>query len=191
MRIEDINSETLARSREDVAGLLARIADGVREAASAMVACLKGGGTVFACGNGGSAAQAAHFAGELVGRFRMTRRALRAVSLSDNPAVVTSLSNDYSYDDVYARQIAGLARPGDVLLALSTSGNSENVVRACRAARENDVRVVALTGCGGGRLQGLCDSLVVVDNDDTARIQEVHLMAIHVLCDVVESELCG
>jgi D-sedoheptulose 7-phosphate isomerase len=146
---------------------------------------------VFACGNGGSATQAAHFAGELVGRFKMDRDAQRAFALSDNPAVVTALSNDYSFEDVYARQLSGLGRKGDVLFAFSTSGNSENIVRACRVAHERGLHVVGLAGQGGGRMGEHCDTLVAVASGDTPAIQEVHLMVIHVVCEVVEAELFG
>jgi D-sedoheptulose 7-phosphate isomerase len=146
---------------------------------------------VYSCGNGGSASQSAHLATELVGRFKKERSALRAVSLTDNAALLTALANDYSYDDVFAHQIAGLARPGDVLLALSTSGNSECVVRACRAGREAGAHVIGLTGRGGGRMGEFCDRVIAVDHDDTPLIQEIHLIVIHVLCETVESEIFG
>jgi D-sedoheptulose 7-phosphate isomerase len=191
MRIEDINNAALRESRAGASGMFGDVAEGVRDAAVAVRDCLRAGGAVFACGNGGSATQAAHFAGELVGRFKMDRDAQRAFALSDNPAVVTALSNDYSFEDVYARQLSGLGRKGDVLFALSTSGNSENIVRACRVARERGLHVVGLAGQGGGRMGELCDTLVAVASGDTPAIQEVHLMVIHVLCEVVEAELFG
>lgn len=191
MKIDDINAQALQSSREGTAGMLSAVADDVREAARVVRDCLRDGGAVFACGNGGSATQAAHFAGELVGRFRLDREAQRVFSLSDNPAVVTALSNDYEWADVFARQLSGLGRPGDVLFALSTSGNSENVVRACQAAHERGMRVVGLTGGGGGRMHDWCDPLITVPSVDTPSIQEVHLMVIHVVCEAVESELFG
>jgi D-sedoheptulose 7-phosphate isomerase len=191
MKIDDITAEALARTREGAAGMLSAVAPGVRAAAGVVRDCLRDGGAVFACGNGGSATQASHFAGELVGRFRLDREAARVFSLSDNPAVVTALSNDYEWADVFARQLSGLGRGGDVLFALSTSGNSENVVRACGVARERGLRVVGLTGEGGGRMRELCDPLIAVPSGDTPTIQEVHLMAIHVVCEAVESELFG
>jgi len=191
MKIDDITTEALRTSRAAAPELLSEVADEVRAAASAVRDCLSAGGAVFACGNGGSATQASHFAGELVGRFRMDRDAQRAFALSDNPAVVTALSNDYTWEDVYARQLSGLGRAGDVLFALSTSGNSENVVRACRVAREGGLRVVGLTGQGGGRMSEFCDTLVAVSSGDTPSIQEVHLMVIHVVCEAVEAELFG
>jgi D-sedoheptulose 7-phosphate isomerase len=191
MKIEDITPGSLTSSRSRAAEMLGSVADAVRAGALAVRDCLRDGGAVFACGNGGSATQAAHFAGELVGRFRLDREALRVFALSDNPAVVTALSNDYEFADVYARQLSGLGRSGDVLFALSTSGNSANIVKACRVARERGLHVIGLTGEGGGRMQELCDTLIEVPSGDTPAIQEVHLMAIHVVCEAVEAELFG
>jgi len=148
---------------------------------------LRAGGTVWTCGNGGSAAEAQHFAAELVGRYKRERNALRAVCLCDNIATVTSVSNDYEFADVFARQLRGMARRGDVLLAFTTSGNSENVLRASAAARENGVTVVALTGQSGGRIAGACDIAIRVPDNDTPLIQEAHLAVVHVLCDLIEA----
>ena len=191
MRIDDITPAALRTSRAGTSELLGEVAGDVRAAAVAVRDCLRGGGSVFACGNGGSATQAAHFAGELVGRFRMDRDAQRVFALSDNPAVVTALSNDYAWEEVYARQLSGLGRDGDVLFALSTSGNSENIVRACRVARESGMRVLGLTGQGEGRMNEFCHTVVAVPSGDTPSIQEVHLMVIHVVCEAVEEELFG
>jgi len=167
------------------------LANGVGDIAIGVAECLSSGGTVFACGNGGSATQATHFAAELVGRFKLDRGALRAFSLSDNPAAVTALANDYTYDDVFARQIDGLARDGDCLFALSTSGNSPNVVRACLSARDRGLKVFGLTGASGGEMAEACDVTLRVSFEDTARVQEVHLMIIHVVCELVESAIFG
>lgn len=174
------------------AGLFARAQEmgpAVFDAAGVIVRALRGGGMVWACGNGGSATQAQHFVAELVGRFKRERSALRAFCLSDNTATLTAVANDYAFEDVFARQVRGIARPGDVLVALSTSGNSENVVRAAAAAREEGVVVVALTGAGGGRVAGLADVALRVPDAETALIQEVHLVVIHLLCDIVEGVL--
>lgn len=176
-----------ARSLEWAASL----AGPVEEAADAIVTCLRGGGTVYACGNGGSASQAAHFVAELVGRFKRERRALRAVSLVDNASTLTSIANDYEFAEVFSRQLAGVIRPGDCLLALSTSGNSENVVRACATARTAGAAVIALTGESGGRAAEACTLAIRVPDADTPRVQEIHLLVIHLLCEIVERALSG
>jgi D-sedoheptulose 7-phosphate isomerase len=163
----------------------------VFEASQLLVRSFAAGGTVWACGNGGSATQAQHLVAELVGRFKRERSALRAICLSDNTATVTAVANDYEFADVFARQVRGLARAGDCLVALSTSGNSENVVRACRAAREAGAAAVAVTGASGGRVAAECDVAVRVPESDTPRIQEVHLVVIHLLCEIVETALAG
>jgi D-sedoheptulose 7-phosphate isomerase len=171
------------------AALDADIATRVGAIAAAMIACLQSGGTVYACGNGGSATQAAHFAAELVGRYKKNRRALPAFALAENSAVVTSISNDYSFDDVFAHQIGGIGRAGDCLLALSTSGTSRNVVKACRAAGEKGLHVFSLTGAGGGEMARLSEIAVAVPSSDTPLVQELHLAIVHILCQVVEAEM--
>lgn len=177
----------MLRERADLFMRVGEIAPAVEQAAAACIASLQTGGTLWTCGNGGSAAEAQHFAAELVGRYKRERVALRAVCLSDNIATLTSVSNDYEFAEVFARQIRGMAKRGDVLLAFSTSGNSGNVLRACAAARENGVAVVALTGKTGGRLAGECDIAIRVPDADTPLIQEVHLAVVHVLCDLIEA----
>jgi len=158
--------------------------------AKAMERSLRNGGTVYVCGNGGSATQATHFAAELIGRYNKTDKpALPVFTLADNNAVVTAVSNDYSFDDVFARQIQGLGKAGDCLLALSTSGNSENIVRACRAAREKGMKVLALTGLGGGKLAPLSDIILAFPDTETPRIQEAHLVALHNMCYLIERAL--
>jgi len=181
----------LIAARAETAGKLAAVEGGIAAVAEGVVACLATSGTVFACGNGGSATQATHFAAELVGRFKRDRAALRAFSLSDNPAAITALANDYDYHDIFAHQIRGLGQKGDCLVALSTSGNSPNVVRACSAARERGLSVFGLTGSSGGEMLATCDATLCVPFDDTARVQEVHLMIIHLVCELVEGALFG
>jgi D-sedoheptulose 7-phosphate isomerase len=159
-----------------------------------MVATLVGNGKILACGNGGSAADAQHFAAELVGRFEMERQGLAAVALTTDSSIMTALSNDYGYKAVFERQVRALGQPGDLLLAISTSGNSPSVVEAVRAAHDNDLRVVALTGKGGGdigRMLRDSDVHLCVPSDRTARIQEIHLLTIHCLCDGVDCLLLG
>ncbi|HEU4929554.1 MAG TPA: SIS domain-containing protein [Candidatus Krumholzibacteria bacterium] len=165
------------------------LAEPIARAADVLVRSLEGGGSVFACGNGGSATQAAHFVLELVGRFKRERRALRAFSLAESAGTLTAIGNDYEFADVFARQLHGMLRPGDCLVALSTSGESENVVRACRAAREAKGRVLGLTGATGGRVASECDVVVLVPENDTPLVQEVHLAVLHLWCETVEEAL--
>ncbi|HKW15527.1 MAG TPA: SIS domain-containing protein [Candidatus Krumholzibacteria bacterium] len=177
----------MLRERVDVFMRAGEIAPALEQAAVACVGALRAGGTLWTCGNGGSAAEAQHFAAELVGRYKREREALRAVCLSDNIATLTSVSNDYEFVDVFARQVRGMAKAGDVLLAFSTSGNSENVLRAAEAARKNGVTVIGLTGASGGKLAAACDIAIRVPGQDTPLIQEVHLAVVHVLCDLIEA----
>lgn len=163
--------------------------------ASALLAqTLRGGGKVMACGNGGSAADAQHFAAELINRFEAERAPLAAVALTTDSSTLTSIANDYAYEQVFSRQVRALGRRGDALLAISTSGNSGNVVEAMRAARELGVRVIALTGSGGGKMAAMLsgdDVHICVPHKRTARIQEVHLLALHCLCDGIDFQLTG
>ena len=166
----------------------------IAEAANAMVACLLGNGKILACGNGGSAADAQHFAAELVGRFEMERQGLAAIALTTDSSIMTAVANDYGYTSVFERQVRALGHPGDVLLAISTSGNSANVIKAIEAAHDNDLRVVALTGKGGGQIGQLLregDIHLCVPADRTARIQETHILTIHCLCDGIDCLLLG
>jgi D-sedoheptulose 7-phosphate isomerase len=155
---------------------------------------LRAGGKVLACGNGGSAADAQHFAAELINRFEIERPPLAAIALTTDTSNLTSIANDYAYVQVFSKQLRALGRPGDALLALSTSGNSANVIEAMQAARELGVRVIALTGNGGGNMAGLMgadDVHICVPHKNTARIQEVHLLVLHCLCDAIDQQLFG
>ena len=188
--IKDIDLKSLIVSRNSLISVLGENeAENIRCMAETIAKCLEDGGTVYACGNGGSASQAEHFSAELVGRFYEDRRSLPVYSLSENGAVLSSLANDYSFDHVFSHQIDGVGKKGDCLLALSTSGNSENVVRACKKAREKGLHVFALTGEGGGRVGPECDAAVMIPDKDTPKIQEMHLMVIHLLCQLVEVAL--
>jgi D-sedoheptulose 7-phosphate isomerase len=155
---------------------------------------LRQGGKALACGNGGSAADAQHFAAELVNRFEMERPPLAAVALSTDTSTLTSIANDYAYDQVFAKQVRAIGRRGDALLAISTSGNSPNVVEAVKVAHELGVRVIGLTGNGGGKLAAMLaehDVHLCVPHKKTARIQEVHLLVLHCLCDGIDFQLFG
>ncbi|HEY6823405.1 MAG TPA: SIS domain-containing protein [Steroidobacteraceae bacterium] len=152
-------------------------------------ACLRGGGKILACGNGGSATDAQHLVAELVGRFREERPALPAIALSANTATLTALGNDYGFERVFARQVEALARRGDVLIAISTSGNSANVLEAAQAARSRGCSVVALTGAHGGQLAAHSDLILKAPSHTVARIQEVHALCIHVICESLDELL--
>ena len=164
----------------------------IAAAIQAILASVTSGGKVLACGNGGSAADAQHFAAEFVGRFERERPELGAIALSTDSSILTAVANDYDFSQVFAKQVRALGQPGDVLLAITTSGNSANVLAAVEAAHAREMTVVALTGRGGGRMvQALRDTDVhiCVPHERTARIQEVHLLAIHCLCDGVDAQL--
>jgi D-sedoheptulose 7-phosphate isomerase len=170
------------------------LAKPIAEAVAALMGCITAGGKVLACGNGGSASDAQHFAAEFVGRFERERPGLAAISLTTDTSILTAVGNDYDFTQVFAKQVQALGSPGDVLLALSTSGNSANVLAAVDAARARDMTVIALTGRGGGKLrEKLADTDVhiCVPHERTARIQEVHILAIHCLCDAVDLQLLG
>jgi D-sedoheptulose 7-phosphate isomerase len=164
----------------------ARMDQAVRLTAAALGA----GRPLLVCGNGGSAADAQHIVGEMVGRFLKERRALKAICLSSNPAVLTAWSNDYSYETVFSRQVEAYGEAGGVLLGLSTSGNSANVVRALEAAKALGMATIGLTGEGGGRMAALCDVLFAVPSRSTPAIQQVHLALYHCFCAAVEAEVC-
>ena len=165
--------------------------DALDQAVERTVAALAEGLPVLVCGNGGSASDALHIAGELVARFRRERRGLNVIALSANPAVLTAWSNDYDYETVFARQVEAHGRRGGVFLGISTSGNSKNVIAALRVAREMGLTTIGMTGQGGGAMAELCDVLLDVPSSVTPHIQEVHVCLYHLLCDRVEERLAG
>ena len=166
----------------------------IADAVSALVGCITGGGKVLTCGNGGSAGDAQHFAAEFVGRFERERPGLAAIALTTDSSILTAISNDYGYDLIFSKQVQAIGQPGDVLLAITTSGNSANVLAAVEAARAKEMTVIALTGHKGGKMRDLLietDVHICVPHDRTARIQEVHLLVLHCLCDAVDLQLLG
>lgn len=166
----------------------------ILEAIQAILSCVTSGGKVLACGNGGSAADAQHFAAEFVGRFERERPELAAIALTTDSSILTAIGNDYDFNQIFSKQVRALGQGTDVLLAISTSGNSANVLAAINAAHEREMTIVALTGKGGGKIaQALkeTDVNICVPSDRTARIQEVHLLVLHCICDGVDYQLLG
>lgn len=189
-RVRDHFAESIATKQTAADAIAESIAAGGRVMADALLA----DGKILSCGNGGSAADAQHFSSELLNRFEMERPGLPAMALTTDASTVTSISNDYAYEEIFAKQVRALGKPGDVLLGISTSGNSENVIRAIDAAHERGMHVVALSGRDGGRMADMFvegDVEIRVPATRTARIQEVHLLAIHCLCDLIDTTLLG
>ncbi len=170
---------------------LPALAPQLAQAAQLFAAALASGGKVVFCGNGGSAADSQHLAAELAGRFLIDRKPLAALALTTDTSALTAIANDYGYEEVFARQLRGIGRAGDVLVAISTSGNSDNVVRAAIAAREINIKVIALTGRTGGELAKHADLPIRFPADRTDKIQELHIAAGHIVCGAVEEALCG
>ena len=183
----DNSAETKLQARD-------ALAQPIADAAQALVTCLMNDGKILACGNGGSAADAQHFAAELINRFEIERPALAAIALTTDSSVLTSIANDYDFSQIFSKQVRGLGMAGDVLIAISTSGNSINVVEAVHAAHERDMCVIALTGREGGTMGEMLeanDFHLCVHTESTARIQEVHLLILHCLCDAIDHLLLG
>ncbi|MBK1672537.1 phosphoheptose isomerase [Ectothiorhodospira shaposhnikovii] len=194
MSLQDIIRRTFAETVETQQCAALALSDTIEQAAQCILEAFLGGHKLLICGNGGSAADAQHFASELVNRFEHERPGLPAVALTTDTSTLTSIANDYAYDQVFARQVRVLGQGGDILVAITTSGHSPNVLEAIKAARERDLRVVAFTGRDGGALAGLLsdrDIEIRAPADRTARIQEVHLVVIHVLCDLIDRQLLG
>jgi len=170
------------------------IAAPISRAAERMVQCLLGDGKILSCGNGGSAGDAQHFSSEMLNRFEMERPGLAAIALTTDTSTLTSIANDYDYTQIFSKQVRALGQPNDLLLAISTSGNSRNVIEAVYAAHERAMDVIALTGRGGGEMAKILsanDVHICVPSESTARIQEVHLLAIHCMCDAIDCMLLG
>jgi D-sedoheptulose 7-phosphate isomerase len=166
----------------------------IADAVQAVLGCITAGGKVLACGNGGSASDAQHFAAEFIGRFERERPGLAAIALTTDSSILTAIGNDYGFNQIFSKQVQALGNPGDVLIALSTSGNSADVLAAADAAHDKDMTVIAFTGRGGGKLGARLletDVHICVPHERTARIQEVHILALHCLCDAVDVQLLG
>jgi len=181
----------IAAHRKTVDAVLAWLSDDIEAVCRQLVQALERGNKIMLCGNGGSAADAQHLAAELVGRFRLERRGLPAIALTTDTSALTAIGNDYGFDAIFSRQVDALASKGDLLLAFSTSGNSKNVLRAVEAAHQHGCRSVGLTGHDGGELKSLCHYLLAIPSDETACIQEMHMMIGHAICEVAEIALFG
>ena len=169
---------------------LSTMLDSIHKSAQLLVECLNSGHKVLICGNGGSAADSQHFAAELTGRYKKERKALSAIALSVDTSAISAIGNDYGYVFTFSRQVQALARSGDIIFGISTSGNSANVINAFKVGKEIGCKNIGLSGRDGGAMNGLCDVNLIVPNNDTPRIQEVHIIVIHALCDIIENQ-CG
>ena len=178
--------ETIETHKKMLAELKEGAIETIAAAAEAITRALKQNGTVYLCGNGGSAADAQHIAGELVGRFSRERKALAAVALSTDTSILTSIANDYAYENVFARQVEALVRKGDILWAFSTSGTSPSIIAAAQLAKEKGARVIAFTGRANSKLEKIADICFCAGSESTARSQEIHQLAYHIICDLVE-----
>jgi D-sedoheptulose 7-phosphate isomerase len=182
---------TLEGHRRTADALLAMDLSPLEAAGALLLRVIQAGGTVVIFGNGGSAADAQHFAAELVGRYRRERPGLRAIALTTDTSILTAVGNDYGFEEVFARQVEALSGPGDLAIGLSTSGNSENVVRGLAAARRRGTATIALLGEAGGRTIGHADVSILVPSNETARIQEAHIAMIHAFCELVDERFAG
>ncbi|MDX5150873.1 MAG: phosphoheptose isomerase [Acidiferrobacterales bacterium] len=187
-------SDTFAQHLDTVQALSGELVPIITRAANICLAALLADKKILSCGNGGSAADAQHFSSELLNRFELERPGLPAVALTTDSSTLTSIANDYHYDEIFSKQVRALGQPGDILLAISTSGNSTNVIRAIEAAHERDMRVVAMNGRDGGEISRILndnDVDILVRGPSTARVQEMHIIVIHCLCDLIDHQLLG
>jgi len=174
---------------QSVISTLESLAPQIETVAKQMIQALQNGNTIFWCGNGGSASDAQHLAGELVGRFVGDRKALKSISLNADSAVMTCIVNDYGYEHIFSRQVEGLGVAGDVLVGITTSGNSQNVLNALAVANQKQMTTIGLLGKGGGKAISVVSEAIVIDSNTTARIQEMHITIGHILCDLIEEGL--
>ena len=182
-----INNELL--SHREVLGIVQdTLGEDIAKAGEFIVSTLKTGNKILLFGNGGSAGDAQHIAAELTGRYKTERQGLAAIALTTDTSVLTAIGNDYGFDRIFDRQVEALGREGDLLIGISTSGNSRNVLRALAYAKDNGMNTIGLSGKGGGDMRPLCDINLIVPSDDTARIQEMHILIGHILCGIVDSQ---
>lgn len=186
--VDEISRQVQAHI-DTVNSVAATLAGPIRDCAKVMIGALQGGHKILVMGNGGSAADAQHLAAEMVGRFLLERKALPAIALTTDTSILTSVGNDYGFDEIFARQVEALAGPGDVLIGISTSGHSRNVMRALEVGKAIGTRTIGLLGRDGGEVGPLVELALTVPGDATPRIQEAHLLIVHILCDLVEKEL--
>lgn len=193
MNINDIIKEQINDSMDVKQKILndENILNVIKTASDVITNSYKNGGKLLLCGNGGSAGDAQHIAGEMVARFRLERNALSAIAFNTNSSVVTAIGNDYEYNYIFERQVEAFGKEGDVLISISTSGNSESVLRAINKAKEMNIKTVSLLGKDGGACKNISDYAIVVPSDDTPRIQESHIMIGHIICDIVERRMFG
>lgn len=189
--MRDVITGVLRRSADLALAMIDACGADIETAAGLVIETLSGGGKLLICGNGGSAADAQHLAAEIVGRFYLERPALPAISLTVDTSILTAVANDYGFDQVFARQVLGLADPADLLIGISTSGSSKNVVAAFQAGRSVGCRILGLTGRRRGTMDELCDCLVKVPSEDTPRIQEGHAIVVHLLAQLAEAAMAG
>ncbi len=186
MKTLPLDIEATLTAHEQAIASIRGLASRIHEAAERILRVLDHGGQIYICGNGGSAADSQHFAAELVGRFETERRGYPAIALSTDTSALTSIGNDYGFDHIYSRQLEALAKPGELLIAISTSGNSANIVEAVEYARRYNIQTVGLLGRDGGRLASLVDVPLTIGADSTARIQEAHIVILHMLCAAID-----
>ena len=186
--MKDVIQEMLLESAETIKKSV-QLSDKIEEAIIVICDCIKNGNKVYLFGNGGSAADAQHIAAELIGRYKMERNSIPAISLTTDTSVLTSLSNDYSFDNIFSRQCDGLVNRGDVVIAISTSGKSKNVINGLTSAKKKGAKTIGLLGKKGGDMTDLVTIPIIVDSSSTARIQEVHRVIYHIICSSVESEM--
>ena len=189
MELQNIIEKSYNEHKKTIDSLFYEKKETIEVAGLLLAKTLSNEGTIFWCGNGGSASDSQHLAAELMGRFKKNRKALRSIALTADTSVLTCVANDYSYEDIFSRQIEGLGTSRDLLVAISTSGNSENIIRALKAAKKNGLHTLLLTGIDGGKAAGEAEITLTVPSSSTARIQEAHILIGHILCEIIELEL--
>ena len=177
------------KEHNDVLDSILQLDESIEKVANIFLSCLERGGTIFWCGNGGSASDSQHLAGELVGRFVDERKPLKSIALTADSAVMTCIVNDYGYEYIFSRQIVALSSEGDVLVGITTSGNSKNVLKAFEVAKNKGVKTIGLLGKGGGMAKNLVEESIIISSNSTARVQEMHILIGHILCDLIEEGL--